>query len=65
MSVDYQKSSVAAAVAVTVLLVVGVFLTFVSESLPGDMLGAALYIAGVGMLVVTAISLLTLVLIRR
>jgi hypothetical protein len=65
MSVDYQRSSVAAAVAVAVLLVVGVFLMLVSQMLAGEMLGTALYVTGVGLLVIAAISLLALVLIRR
>jgi hypothetical protein len=65
MSVDYQRSSVAAAVAVVVLLAVGVFLMLVSQMLSGEMLGTVLYIIGVGLLVIAAISLLALVLIRR
>lgn len=65
MSVDYQRSSVAAAVAVAVLLAVGVFLILVSQMLSGEMLGTVLYAIGVGLLVIAAISLLALVLIRR
>jgi hypothetical protein len=65
MSVDYQRSSVAAAVAVAVLLAVGVFLILVSRMLSGEMLETVLYIIGVGLLVIAAISLLALVLIRR
>ncbi|WP_431278701.1 hypothetical protein [Leifsonia poae] len=65
MSVDYQRSSRAAAVAVAVLLAVGIFLTFVSRTLPGDFLGTTLYDTGVGLLVIAAISLLTLVAMRR
>jgi hypothetical protein len=65
MSVDYQRSSVAAAVAVAVLLAVGVFLILVSQMLSGELLGTVLYLIGVGLLVIAAISLLALVLIRR
>jgi hypothetical protein len=65
MTPDYRRTSLAAAVALLVLLLVGVFVIVASGILPGDALGGALYAVGVALLVIAAIGLLTQVLIRR
>ena len=65
MTPDYRRTSLAAAFALVVLLLVGIFVIVASGVLPEDALGGALYAVGVGLLVIAAIGLLAQVLIRR
>jgi uncharacterized membrane protein required for colicin V production len=65
MTPDYRRTSLAAAVALAVLLLVGIFVVVVSGILVGDALGGALHVVGIALLVIAAIGLLTQVLIRR
>jgi hypothetical protein len=65
MTPDDRRTSLAAAIALLVLLLVGIFVVVASGILPGDALGGALYVVGIVLLVIAAIGLLTQVLIRR